>query len=179
MGSNEVDLTEYLQVLEQFRQENTEEIKKYWGSIGAYDDFVANVKAKQEDVARVAIKQYGSIEKYTEAMRESMGRFSEMMDKLQEFRPQVEDYIQKNNRLMSQLTADITLDISSAEVQDIVGAIISLYETAHPGTDKEEHYWDRVIDGYLNNDSIMKVNDEVYGAGASEFIGKAFQKYFK
>lgn len=80
MSFQEFDMSEYIQALEEFKRENTDEVIKHWGSVEAFDDFIHMINDKELDIAKNAIKQYGSIEKYTEAMKDSLNHFSETME---------------------------------------------------------------------------------------------------
>ena len=178
MSFKEFDMSEYLQVLEQFKNENTEDVVKHWGSVEAYDEFVNQIKDNESEVAKLAIKQYGSIEKYTEAMKENMGHFSENMERLQSLTKN-NNYLERNKELNSQLVADITKDVASKEIQGIVQEIIIMSEEVNSSLNMGENYWNMVIDGYLHDTALIEANDRIYGAGASMFMGKAFQYYFK
>ena len=177
MSFKEFDMSEYLQVLEQFKDENTEDVIKHWGSVEAYDKFVNQIKVNESEVAKLAIKQYGSIEKYTEAMKENMGQFSENMERLQRL-TEKNDYLERNKELNAQLVADITKDVTSKEIQVIVQEIIMMVDEVSSSLNMGENYWNMVIDGYLHDATLIEANDKINGVGASEFMGKAFQYYF-
>jgi len=177
MSFKEFDMSDYLQVLEQFKIENTEEVIKHWGSVEAYDKFVNKIKDNEVEVAKLAIKQYGSIEKYTEAMKENMSHFSETMERLQSLTSKNSDYLERNKVLNAQLVADITKDVTSKEIQAIVQEMMMIDEV-NPSLNMGENYWNMVIDGYLHDAKIIETTDRIYGAGASEFMGRAFQCYF-
>jgi DNA-binding transcriptional MerR regulator len=176
MSFKEFDMSEYLQVLEQFKAENAEDIIKHWGSVEEYDKFKDNIKDNEAEVARLAIKQYGSIEKYTEAMKENMRHFSENIERLQSVTTK-NNYLERNKALNAQLVADITKDVTSKEIQDIVQEIIMMIGEVNSNLNMGENYWNMVIDGYLHNTTLIDTTDRIYGAGASEFMGKAFQYY--
>ena len=42
--------------------------------------FIQKIKDNESEVAKLAIQQFGSIEKYTEAMKHNLEHFSELMD---------------------------------------------------------------------------------------------------
>ncbi|WP_034589444.1 MerR family transcriptional regulator [Enterocloster asparagiformis] len=67
MNFEAFNLNEYIDALEQFKRENAEEVVKYWGSVEDFDQFISRVRDDQDNVARLAVKQFGSVEKYTEA----------------------------------------------------------------------------------------------------------------
>ncbi len=179
MSFKEFDMSEYIQALEQFKAENTEEVIKYWGSVEKFNQLIEKLKDDESKVAKLAIKQYGSIEKYTEAMKENLSHFSEIMEKVQSFTSKGSDYLERNKALNAQLVADITKDVKSKEIQDIVHELILMADEVPTNSNKGDNYWNMVIDGYFHNEKIIEITDRIHGKGASEFIGKAFQYYFE
>ena len=75
MNFEAFNLNEYIDALEQFKRENAEEVVKYWGSVEDFDQFISRVRDDQDNVARLAVKQFGSVEKYTEAMKRNLAHF--------------------------------------------------------------------------------------------------------
>lgn len=176
MSFKEFDLSDYWNVLEQFKNENAEEVIKYWGSIDAFEQFIKKGKGDEAHIAELAIKQYGSIEKYTNAIKESINHFSENMEKIESIN--VNEYIEKSKLIMSQLVKDTTKNIKSEEIQNIVKELITLVKETSPTIDMGENYWNILADAYLHNTVVIETNDKLYGIGASKFIGKAVQYYF-
>ena len=82
MSFKEFDLTEYIEALENFKQNNTDEVIKHWGSVENFDHFIQKVKEDEPEIAKLGIKYYGSVEKYTEVMKDNLEHFSEKMDSL-------------------------------------------------------------------------------------------------
>lgn len=178
MSFREFDLSEYLEALERFRRENAEKIIQHWGSMDKFEEFLEKARENHDEIARNAVKFYGSVEKYTAAMKESLGHFSENMEKMERIKES--GYVEENQRLTSLLLSDLTKDVASDEVQDLVGQLINLLKPEdRPVMDLGDNYWEIVTDGYLNNENMIKVMDMKYGAGASAFMGKALQYYFK
>lgn len=177
MSFKEFELSDYLQALEQFKSENTEEVIKNWGSEEAFEQFIQKIKDNDAEVAKMAIQQYGSVEKYTEAMKENLKHFPEIMERINHL--DKDAYMEKNRQLNDRLVSDLTKDVTSEEIQDIVHEIVKLSEEVTQGMSMGQNYWDMAADGYLHNAQIIEYNDKKYGTGASEFIGKAFQYYFK
>lgn len=81
MSFKEFDLSDYIHALEEFKNRNTNEVIKYWGSVENYDLFIQKIKDDEPNVAKLAIKQFGSVEAYTAAMKENLAHFSEIMEK--------------------------------------------------------------------------------------------------
>lgn len=81
MSFKEFDLTDYINALEDFKKNSTDSIIKHWGSIENFDLFINKIKEDEAEVAKLAIQQFGSVEKYTEAMKYNLDHFSEIMEK--------------------------------------------------------------------------------------------------
>lgn len=177
MSFKEFDLSEYIQVLENFKKENTVEVIKHWGSVEEFEKFIARVREEEVQVAEMAIKQYGSVAKYTEAMKHSMEHFTENMEKMEQIKNS--GYIEKNKALNDKLFEDVTRDPKSDEVQCILDQIIKLGQEAEPNIDHGEHYWEMMADWYLHRESLIEAIDKIHGYGASKFMGEALQYYFK
>ena len=179
MSFQAFDMSGYVAVLEEFIQNNTDQIMEFGGDIEAFQQVVETLKSdkvKEAEVAAMAIKQYGSIEKYTEAMRENMSHFPEIMGQMNEFRENAGDYMDKSDELMKRLTSDLSRDVSSAEVQQVIGEIVNMARI--PNLDMGEGYWRFVADGYLSSRTTIEITDKKYGEGASAFIGTALKKYW-
>ena len=82
MNHEKFDMSEYIKALEDFIENQADEIVKNGASVGEFNKLLKAVKAKEAKVAKMAIKQYGSVEKYTEAMKNNMSNFSEKMEAL-------------------------------------------------------------------------------------------------
>lgn len=176
MSFKEFDLSEYIGALEQFKKEKTEEVIKYWGSVDKFNEFIQKVKDDQETLLPIAVKQFGSVEKYTEAMKYNLEHFQELMEQIEEIGEQKDDILKKNDYLYLRLTSDLTRDTTSKEIQDIIQEMMDLTEETSIGIDMGTGYWDMVIESYAG-ETGRKVMDEKYGAGASEFIAKALHYY--
>lgn len=81
MSFREFDLSDYIQALEDFKKSSKDHIIKYWGSLDNFNLFIQKIKNDEAEIAKLAIKQYGSIEKYTEEMKYNLEHFSEIMEK--------------------------------------------------------------------------------------------------
>lgn len=179
MSFKEFDMSDYFQALQQFKSDHAEDIIKHWGSVEAFDSMLETFKDKESDIAKMAIKQYGSIEKYTDAMKANLNNFPETMEKMQDIKEHSNDYITKSKEIMQKLTENLTRDVTSQEVQELVKEMISLSKEITKEIDMGENYWDMAIEGYLHNEQMMQINDNLYGEGASVFIGRALMEYFK
>jgi len=72
MSFKEFDISKYFNVLEKYKTDHLDEVTKYWGSVDKFSEFIENCKSKESEIAQMAIKQFGSIEKYTEAMKKNL-----------------------------------------------------------------------------------------------------------
>lgn len=70
MSFKEFDLSEYVEALEEFRDDKTEEVIRHWGSTEAFNSFIERVKNHESDIAQNAVEYYGSVEKYVAAMKD-------------------------------------------------------------------------------------------------------------
>ncbi len=179
MSFKEFDMSEYFNALQEFRKTHTDEIIKQWGSIEEFDKMTEFFENKESEIAKMAIKQYGSIKKYTEAMKKNLENFSETTEKLNSLKSSDVDYVAKNTELNKKLTSDLTRDVSSKEVQEIVKEIVDIFNESTNGLDMGENYWNMVVEGYLTNEQIIEANDKIYGKGSAYFIGNAIKAYFK
>lgn len=178
MEFKEFDLSEYFEVLEKFKRSNAEEVVEEWGSLEAFDNVVKQMKENENRIAKNAIKYYGSVERYTEQIKENLSHFKEKMGKIKALKEK--DYLEKTKELNNQLLADITKDPKSEEVQAIIQKVIILTNEVNKLMDMTlpEKYWELLIEKYLYDKSLIQEIDKRYGNGASVFIGKAYQYYF-
>lgn len=176
MSFEAFDMSEYISALQSFQKENQDAVVKYWGSMEAFEEFMQKVKDNESEVAKIAIQQFGSLEKYTEAMKYNMEHFGEIMERVDKVTEQKESVMARSDALYHALTADKTRDVSSAEIQEIVMQIIEMTRENTAGVDMGDGFWDMVIESY-QDEMIRRINDEKYGEGASEYIAKALRMY--
>ncbi len=174
MSFKEFDLSEYIQALEDFKSNQTEEVMKHWGSIENFDMFIQKIKDDEDNVAKLAIQQFGSIEKYTEAMKHNLEHFSEIMDK--QLTTEAKEIAAQSDMLYEKLTADMTKDISLTEIQAIVLELLTFIQKNSTDVSLSKPYINVLIDTY-SNDYMKNRTDNRYGAGASDYIVKAFRYY--
>lgn len=180
MSFNEFDMTEYYNVLEEFKKENTDKVIKMWGSIDKYDEIISKVKSEEEKFATMAIKQYGSIEKYAKALKENLNN-SLMLTKAEEMDRFKKDCLCDNNpklkELYKELATDLSKDISSKEIQQIVTDITNIAKDNYEifSGDMGDSYWHSMVQLYLVFPDWIEEVDKIYGSGASKFIGKALK----
>lgn len=175
MSFKEFDLSDYIEALEDFKNRNADDILRHWGSLENFDLFIAKARRDEESIARLAIKQFGSVEKYTEAMKYNMEHFSEIMEKQQTDNQYL---LQKSDALYSRLTSDLQADVRSEEIQSIVREIILFTQETASVSPLGDAFWSMVIESY-SNELVKAVNDQKYGTGASEYIAEALRCYFR
>ncbi|MDE5820496.1 MAG: MerR family transcriptional regulator [Lachnospiraceae bacterium] len=176
MSFKEFDLSDYIHALEEFKNRNTNEVIKYWGSVENYDLFIQKIKDDEPNVAKLAIKQFGSVEAYTAAMKENLAHFSEIMEK--QFSEIPEEM--RQNDLFAKLAANKEKDVSSDEVQQIVQEIIARAQGNGPSelVESQDNYCHTIIDVY-SNDYPKAVFDTKNGAGSAEYVAEAFRCYLR
>ncbi len=174
MSFKEFDLSEYFGLLKEFRENHADDIVKIWGGLDQFDRTVDKIKENEEKTAKAAIQYYGSIEKYTEAMKEQLNELPKKAQSRNESSD--EDYKQKVSVLMEKLTSDLSKDVSSDEIQCIVSEWVNLVNKQTFGLDDTS--WRILTEGYLSDSALIEANDKMYGKGASVFIGEALKAYW-
>lgn len=174
MSFKEFDLSDYINALEDFKSNQTETVIQHWGSIENFDMFIQKIRDDEEHVAKLAIQQFGSIEKYTEEMKHNLEHFSEIMEKWQS---QIPEEMRREDKFLK-LASHKGEDVASEPVQSIVEEIIANIQTTTSKllVGSAENYCRMMIDTY-SNDYLSKVFDTKHGAGSSEYIVKAFRYY--
>ncbi|MPM40362.1 hypothetical protein SDC9_87002 [bioreactor metagenome] len=179
MSFKEFDMSEYYNVLDRFKTEHEDQVIKYFGDVSEFEKMMEHVKSKGSAVAEMAAKEYGSIEKYTHAMKKNLENLPEIMDGFQTIKENLSQYTAKTQALTKKLTSDLSRDPCSGEIQEIVvemdRSVKETQKIVH--MEMPQNYWGVLSESYLSNSKIMEVNDKKYGAGASEFMGLAF-KFF-
>ena len=135
---------------------------------------IQKIKDNEEQVARLAIREFGSIEKYTEAMRHNLEHFSELMDN---WYSQIPEEMRENDKFLK-LASHKGEDVASDSIQNVVKEIIDYAQggAASKLVGDDENYCRIIIDTY-SNDYLRKVLDTKHGEGSCDYIVKAFQCY--
>lgn len=174
MSFKEFDLSNYIYALEDFKSNQTEEVIKHWGSTENFDMFIQKIKDDEAEVAKLAIQQFGSIEKYTEAMKYNMEHFSEIMER--QWTDEIKEVSQQSDLLYTKLTTDLSKDIASSEIQSIVHSIDLLFQENMSNLSPDHSFINVLIDTY-SSDYMQNIADSKYGKGACDYIIKAFRYY--
>ncbi|OSB15027.1 MerR family transcriptional regulator [Clostridium botulinum] len=182
MSFKEFDMTEYYNVLEEFKKENKDRIIKNWGSIDKFDEMVEKMKSGEEKIAKIAIQEYGSIKKYAEAVKKNLNNSLAITkaEQIDEFKKDfLYDKHPKLKELYKKLIVDLSKDPSSKEIQQIAGEITNRSKKDYEvfKTNLGDHYWYSMVRLYLVFPDWIEEVDKKYGSGASKFIGKALEIY--
>ena len=174
MSFKEFDLSDYIEALKAFKEQNQEAVKKYWGSLDNFDLFVSQIEKDESEVAKFAIQYYGSVEKYTESMKNNLEHFEEIMDS--RMTDHVKEIINKSNAIYAKLLSDMTRDPESEEVQDIIKELDNFMAEIGQEVDPKER-WENIIHSFSSSEYQRKMTDAKYGEGAADYIVKAV-RYF-
>ena len=159
-----------------FKKDHGAAVVNHWGSIENFDLFLQKIRDNEETVAKLAIQQFGSVKKYTEAMKYNLDHFSEMMENA--LSEEVQKVAQQSDTLYEKLTNDLARDVSSPEVQSVVHSLILLLQENCKTASFDKSYIQLLIDSY-SGDYVKKITDSKYGKGASDYIVEAFQCYLQ
>lgn len=172
MSFKEFDLSDYINALEDFKSNQTEEIIKHWGSVENFDLFIQKIKDDESEVAKLAIQQFGSIEKYTEEMKHNLEHFSEIMNN---WYAQIPEEMRGEDKFLK-LASHKGEDVASERVQDIVTEIIAYaQENASYELVGDNDNYCKMITELYSNDYLKTVTDTKYGTGSCDYIAEAFR----
>jgi DNA-binding transcriptional MerR regulator len=179
MSFKEFDMSEYFDALKTFKQEHSDQVIQYYGSVEEFEKNYEGMKSKELEIANMAIKEFGSIEKYTDAMKNNLEHLPEIMDNYQTIQANAEFYIAQFNQLTEHLVSDLSKSPASAEIQSIVKEMDDMVKEQYKilGVTMGEHHWGMMADLYLTKPEYIKINDKKYGKGTSKFLGEAL-KFF-
>lgn len=172
MSFKEFDLSDYIAALEDFKNNSTDDVIRYWGNMENFDLFIRKIKDDEAELAKIAITQFGSVENFTASMKHNMEHFSEIMEKQLSQIPEE----QKQKDLFKELAANKDKEVSDDEVQNIVKEIMDFAYGNAPSEllGDQENYCKTIIDTY-SNDYLKTLFDTKNGAGSADYVVKAFQ----
>lgn len=172
MSFKEFDLSDYINALEEFKSNQSDAVIRHWGSIENFNIFIQKIKDDEDFVAKLAIQQFGSIEKYTNEMNYNLEHFSEIMDNCS---AQIPEKMKTEDKFLK-LASHKGEDIDSENVQNLVQEIIAFTRGNAPETliGNDKNYCQMIIDAY-SNDYLKRVFDTKYGDGTSDYIVQAFR----
>ncbi len=175
MDFKDFDMSKYYRMLADFKETHTEEIVKRWGGLEQFDEMIADLKSHESEIADMAIKQYGSLENYTEAMKKSLQDFLPNGPTISQ--AEVGSRIEQTEALTKKLTADLSKDVTSLEIQKIVSELVAFINESNKGIDMGENYWELMAETYMSTPAFIEATDKKYGTGASKFMGLALKAY--
>lgn len=175
MELKDFDLGAYFHVLSDFKITHSEEIVKRFGSMEQFDELIADLKSRKEKIIELAEQQYGSLEHYTDAIKKNLGNYLENGPTITQ--AEAGNLIEQTEQLTKRLTADLSKDVTSLDVQEITAELIAFTNDCNKNIDMGENYWASTAEAYLSNPIYIQVNDKKYGDGASKFIGQAIKAY--
>jgi DNA-binding transcriptional MerR regulator len=181
MNFKEFDMSEYYNVLEEFKTEHEDKVIRHWGSVAKFDEMIEKGKAVETKIAKMAIEEYGSIKKYAEAVKKNLNSdtliLAEQYDKFK--KDFLEDKHPKLKELYKKLVADLSKDPSSKEIQQIAEEITNTAKKDYEAfkTDRGDDHWYYMVKLYLVFPKWIEEVDKKYGNGASKFIGEALKTY--
>lgn len=183
MSFKEFDMSEYFNVLEEVKKEHEDYIIKSWGSIDKYNEFIEKCKSNEAEIAKSAIKQYGSIEKFAKAIKNNFNSdILTIEEKYDEFKKDcLEDKHPKLKELYKKLVSDLSKDPSSKEIQQIAEEITNTAKKDYEifKMDNGDDHWYSMVQIYLVFPKWIEEVDKKYGNGASKFIGEALKFYLR
>lgn len=177
MDFSNFEMERYFTVLEEFKKTEPEKIGKQMGGMERFDEMLLDLKSRGDEIAAMAVKQFGSIENFTKAMEKNLQAF--LSDGPPIAPEEVDGLVEKTEEITRRLTADLSKDTSSAEIMAITGELISFTEECNQGVDMGENYWQFMADTYVSSPAFTEVTDKKYGTGASAFISRALKDYLK
>lgn len=184
MSFKEFDMNEYFDALEEIKKDHENELIKAYGSIDKYNEYIEHLKSKEETIskiARMAVTQYGSIEKYVTAMKKNFNsdlfKLGEQFDKFK--KDCMEDKHPELKELFKKLVADLTKNPASEEIQDIAEEITNTAKKDYEifRTEMGNDHWYSMVQLYLLLPDWIEKVDNKYGEGASKYIGEALKHY--
>lgn len=171
------DLSAYFDMLEDFKKNRPEEISQRFGSLAQFDEMVARMKDTDGTMAELAVKQYGSLEKYTRAMENNLSRY--LSEGPPYTREEATEIVRRTEEIVRRLTADPTRDPADPEVQQNVAQWLAYQRETSKGLDMGAHYWEMLAEMYQTEPMFLQATDKKFGAGASRFLGRALQRYLE
>ena len=123
----------------------------------------------------MAVKQYGSIEKFTKAMEENQQHFLENGPGFTQ--KEADEAVDKTDTLTKKLTADLSKEAGSDEVQKIAGELVLLINESNGGMDMGSSYWSFMVNNYMTNPAFQEITDRNTGK-VHRSLWEALKVYF-
>lgn len=143
----------------------------------AFDEWVDKWKGKESILVDAAMEHYGSMEQFVAAMKNNMERMPDLMERGRKLRES--GGMERNKEMTEALVSDLTRDPGAEEVQEIIKECVEMTEKLYEGMEMGKDFWERTADSYLHENVLVKVMDKMYGKGAAEFVGRAYQYFIQ
>jgi hypothetical protein len=152
-----------------------------YGSVDKFNEHIEKFRSKEDEIAKMAVKQYGSIEKYVKAMKNNLNSDAiTLAEQIDEFKKDcLEDRHPILKELFKKLAADLSKDPYSKEIQKIAEEITNTAKEDYEvfKMDLGNDYWYSMVQIYLLLPEWIEAVDKKYGEGAAKFIGEALKNY--
>lgn len=175
MDFTKFDMSDYFRALTEFKTTHTKEIVEQMGSLESFDQMLDEMKGREGEIAGLAVQQYGSVEKFTEAMKTNFSEFLAHGPSVPQ--GEVPSRLDKTDALTRTITADLSRDVASPEVQAAVQELVALLTESNGSMDMGENYWSSLVENYLSSPVFIQVTDKKYGEGAANFLGRALKAH--
>ncbi|WP_143316270.1 MerR family transcriptional regulator [Clostridium sp. HBUAS56017] len=185
MSFKEFDMTEYYNVWEEYKNKDKNKVIKRFGSIDKFDEMIEALKANEDKIVKGAIKNYGSMKNYVEALKKDLSNpmlrtISDEMDKF------YDDFLNDNNpklkELFKKLLSDLTKAPSSEEIQQITKEITDTVKKDYKLFNmdiKGDTRWYHLSKNFSKDPKWIDAIDKKYGSGSAKFWGEVFKIHFK
>lgn len=167
------DMSDYFCALSDLKKTHMEEIVQKLGSMERFEEMIEELNSNKNEIAAMAVTQYGSLEDFTKAMEKNLKRFLSGKSLIPQ--TEAEGLAEKTEALTKRLAADLTKDAASDEIQEMVRELTAFVNETNQGMDMGENYWGFMAENYMSNPAYIEINDRKYGTGASKFIGRAIK----
>ena len=169
------DMSGYFQMLDDFKRAHTDLIVAQLGSVEQYDAMVSGMKQSEQTIAESAVRIYGSVEAYTQAMKKNMEQHYASGPAIAP--EDVGALTARTEELTRRVTADLSQDPASPQVRRAVGELIDFIVSCNHGMDMGENYWSCIAESYLSKPVLIEITEQKYGPGSARFLGLAIQAY--
>lgn len=123
------------------------------------------------------MEHYGSMEQFVAAMKNNMERMPDLMERGRKLKES--GGMERNKEMTEALVSDLTRDPGAEEVQEIIKECVEMTEKLYEGMEMGKDFWERTADSYLHENVLVKAMDKMYGKGAAEFVGRAYQYFIQ
>lgn len=175
MEFEQFGMDEYFRRAEDFKRTHGAEIAARMGSLEAFDGMLADLRAREGEIAAQAAQTYGGVEAFTRAMEQTLGAYLEQGPAVAP--EDVAGLAAQTDELTRRLLADLGRDPASPEVRALTGELIAFTESCGGGAGMGENHWGFMAGQYAENPAFIKAADGKYGAGAAAFLSRAIRAY--